>query len=919
MRRRHGVGPFLAAHDRVGFRGGGFLPSQPVGSDLTTQPFELMLGRADLVLGVDRSGEMAMQRVRRHRFRLAAVAAALVCGAGLLSCGEGAEPTVGAPKVERVKYTSGGAYLLTEVLDDRLIHFEFSAGAGGDTNVPLYTTPMVSKTDYAGPSRFIDTGLGVLRTAALELAVNPQTLCITVTDTADEPAAAALTTICPAALGETEQSLTLTANATQHVYGLGEHFATPGVANGDWAGKSVLPGNSEGNALTPFAGGNTENAQFPVLYAAGADGRSYALFLDHLYAQAWDFTGNPWTVRTGGDQIRGYLLVGPDLPALRRTYMDLVGRPPVPPKKMFGLWVSQFGYTSWADLEDKLQTLRANHFPVDGFLMDLQWFGGVFGVSQMGALTFDARHFPDPAGEIARLRDEQGVGLMVIEEPYVVTSRPEYDVLAALGYLARKCGSGAAGCDPVVLSDFWGKGGMLDWTNDAAGDFWHDSKRQPLIDMGVLGHWTDLGEPEVYDPAAWYFGFPDLGLHAHRDVHNLYNFAWIESIHRGYRRNGSVQRPFILSRSGTAGIQRFGAAMWSGDIGSNLPSLAAHLNVQMHMSFSGIDYFGADIGGYWRTALQGDLNDVYTQWFADGMLLDVPGRPHTADLCNCNQTAPDRVGDVASNLENVRLRYRLVPYLYSLAHRAWLYGEPVFPPLVFYHQDDPNVQQMADEKLLGRDLLVATASTAGQTERDVYLPRGTWIDYHTNESFSSAGEWLRNVPLRMNGVFTLPLFARSGAIIPEMYVDAQTMNVLGKRLDGSVHDELIVRVYADQTASRFTLYEDDGVTTAYQRGAVRSTEISQQQTGEKITVFIAPASGTYDGAPASRGNIIQVVARGATAAGVRVNGVPLARVSSSAALDASESGWSIADGLVVAKSGHFTVLEPKVFEVLLEE
>ncbi len=853
------------------------------------------------------------------RCALAAVAAALVCGAGLLSCGEGTELTAGAPKVERVKYTSRGASLVTEVLDDTVIHFEFSAaGTGADASVPVYTTPMVSKTDYSGPSRFADAGLGVLRTAALELAVNPETLCVTVTDTTNEPHAA-LTTICPAALGETDQSLTLTANTTQHVYGLGEHFVTPGVANGDWLGKSVLPGNAEGNALTPFAGGNTENAQFPVLYAVGAGGRSYALFLDHLYAQAWDFTGDPWTVRTGGDQIRGYVLAGLDLPALRRTYMDLVGRPPVPPKKMFGLWVSQFGYTSWADLEDKLQTLRASHFPLDGFLMDLQWFGGVFqGPSQMGALTWDTKPFPDPAGEIARLRDDQGIGLMVIEEPYVVTSRPEYDALAARGYLARRCGPELAGCDPVVLSDFWGKGGMLDWTNDAAGDFWHDSKRQPLIDMGVLGHWTDLGEPEVYDPAAWYFGFPDLGLHAHRDIHNLYNFAWIESIYRGYHRNGSVQRPFMLSRSGTAGIQRFGAAMWSGDIGSNLPSLAAHLNAHMHMSFSGIDYFGGDIGGYWRTALQGNLTDVYTQWFADGMLLDIPGRPHTANLCNCNQTAPDRVGDVASNLENVRLRYRLIPYLYSLAHRASLYGEPVFPPLVFYYRNDPSVQQMADEKLLGRDLLVATASTAGETERDVYLPRGTWINYHTNESFSSGGEWLRAVPLRVDGVFTLPLFARSGAIIPEMYVDEQTMNALGKRLDGSVHDELIVRVYADETPSRFTLYEDDGVTTAYQRGAVRSTEISQQRTGTKITVSIAPASGTYEGAPASRGNIIQVVAPGTTAVGVRVNGVSLARVSSSAALDACESGWYAADGLVVAKSARFDVLERKVFEVLLE-
>jgi alpha-glucosidase (family GH31 glycosyl hydrolase) len=837
-----------------------------------------------------------------------------VLTASLFACGGTLAPTSSSPGVRRLKYTSGPTYLAIELLADRLVHFEFSAvGTGPDAGVPLYTTPMVSKTDYVGPSRFTDNRMGVLQTAALELTVDANTLCLTVTDTIRQPAAA-LTTICPAALGEGGQALTIAPNGAHRVYGLGEHFVTPGAANGDWAGASVPPGNAEGNALTAFNGGNTGNAQFPVMYAVAEDGQDFALFLDHLYAQAWTFADSPWKVRTAGDHIRGYILAGSDLPQLRGSYMDLVGHPLVPPKKMFGLWVSEFGYDGWAELERKLQTLRTNHFPIDGFMMDLQWFGGVFrSPSQMGALGWDTTQFPDPAGEMARLRDEQGVGLMVIEEPYVVTTRPEYSALADQGYLARQCET----CDPVALSDFWGKGSMIDWTNDAAGDYWHDAKRQPLIDMGVLGHWCDLGEPEVYDPNGWYFGFPQLDLHAQRDIHNLYNLKWIESIARGYARHGAAQRPFILSRSGTSGIQRFGAGMWSGDIGSNLGSLAAQLNVQMHMSFSGIDYFGSDIGGYWRTALQGNLNDVYTQWFADGMLLDVPGRPHTFNLCNCNQTAPDRIGDVASNLENVRLRYRLIPFLYSLAHRAYLYGEPVFPPLVFYYQDDPNVQGMGDEKLLGHDLLVATTSTDGQTERDVYLPRGTWINYHTNEWVSSNGDWLRGVPLHVNGLFMLPLFARAGAIIPQMLVDEQTMNALGKRQDGSTHDELFVRVYADETPSRSTLYEDDGVSTAYQRRAVRRTVISQQRARTKVTVTIEPASGTYDGAPGSRNNVVQIVARDATAVDVTVNGSRLTGQPTAAAFDAADSGWYVDSGLIVAKSGALDVLQRKVFEVSL--
>ncbi len=208
---------------------------------------------------------------------------------------------------------------------------------------------------------------------------------------------------------------------------------------------------------------------------------------------------------------------------------------------------------------------------------------------------------------------------------------------------------------------------MIDWTNPAAGDYWHDAKRQALMDDGVLGHWTDLGEPESFDATAWYHGFDEGDRHTQADVHNAYNFRWVESIARGYERNGVERRPFVLSRSGTSGIQRFGVGMWSGDIGSNLASLASHLNVQMHMSFSGIDYFGADIGGFRRDRLDGDdLDEMYTLWFAHGAAFDVPVRPHTSNTENLHETSPAKIGDIKSNLANIRQRYELIPYLYSL-------------------------------------------------------------------------------------------------------------------------------------------------------------------------------------------------------------------------------------------------------------
>ncbi len=617
----------------------------------------------------------------------------------------------------------------------------------------------------------------------------------------------------------------------------------------------------------------------------------------------------------GGDWLRFYLMTGPDLQDLRQDYLELTGRPTVPPKKMFGLWISEYGYDNWAELEDKLRTLRENHFPVDGFVLDLQWFGGIKSNSDdthMGSLDWDLSKFPNPADKIQSLNESQGVGIMLIEEPYIGKGLPEHTQLAEQNYMVRACET----CPPSYLniSNWWGRGGMLDWTNPEAGAFWHDWKREPLIEAGVIGHWTDLGEPEIYDAKGWYFGVPGdyTPLNGHTDVHNLYNLYWSQSIYEGYLRNEHTQRPFIVSRSGAPGSQRYGVTMWSGDIGSDLSSYATQMNVQMHMSFSGMDYFGSDIGGFHRGGLDGDLDEMYTQWFANGSALEIPVRAHTENLCNCKETSPDRIGDLESNLANIRLRYELSPYLYSLSHRAYLYGEPVFPPLVYYYQADMNVRELADEKLIGRDLLIAQAASDGITERNVYLPAGDWYDYFTNTLYSSSGEEIGPLPLYQDGIFQLPLFARAGAIIPQMYVDENTMNIVGMRSDGSVRNELIVRVFASPTETSFTLYEDDGATTAYQTGAVRTTLLSQ----ENGLVTIAASEGDYEDAPASRDNVVMFIADTADqVTQVTLNGEVLTQVSSMDEWNTTSSAWYYAgNNMILAKSGEMSVSEVKVFE-----
>ena len=231
---------------------------------------------------------------------------------------------------------------------------------------------------------------------------------------------------------------------------------------------------------------------------------------------------------------------------------------------------------------------------------------------------------------------------------------------------------------------------------------------------------------------------------------------------------------------------------------------------------SGVDYYGSDIGGFQRSALGStDVNDLYTRWLASAALTEVPVRPHTFNLEEKYETSPDRVGDLASNLAALELRALLLPYLYSLAHRAHEKGEPVFPPLFFYFPDDREARVIGDQTLIGKDLLAAMAIEPGQKTRRVYLPAGTWFDFSGGTRIESAGQWVQ-APLERGGVLALPLYARAGAVVPIARGDA-----------------VAARVFPGDGV--FDLVEDDGESVDYLDRAVRTTTIRHRRNPEEPT------------------------------------------------------------------------------------
>lgn len=789
-----------------------------------------------------------------------------------------------------------GEQIMVTLLQDDMLHVAYGPHLVAGTP---YFSPMIANPAFKTPNVHWEAATQTLSTP--RLAVVPDKGCLRISDLGEKPARV-LTQLCLTEASKTQLKLSLSAEKNTEVLGLGQQLSTL-RSTPSWLGQKRRPGEEMGNAMVSSDIAASGDTQVPVAYVLGEGRRNYGLFFDTPYPLKFDFTDALWRVQSPAPEMGVFVFVGADLKSLRRSYLQLTGAPPVPPLKAFGMWISEYGYDNWGELDDKLKTLAQNNFPVDGAVLDLQWFGGIYSGSEetpMGGLSWDTRNFPEPAKKLAEY-GARGVGIVLIEESYVGSARPEHRELAQRGFLAKDCAPPCARPAHLESNSWWGIGGMIDWSNPEAGAWWHTSKRAPLINDGVLGHWTDLGEPEQYAGNGQYFGYDwyDRHVTGHRDVHNLYNFFWSQGIANALAHSHPTHRPWILSRSGTAGSQRFGVAMWSGDVASSFAALDAQMTAQANMSLSGFDFYGSDVGGFQRQSInRKNLDTLYTRWFATSALLDVPLRPHAQNLCNCTETAPDRVGDRASNLAALTLRYRLTPYLYSLAHAAHKSGEVVFPPLVYHFQDDRAARKVVTTKMIGPWLLFGALSTSADTHA-TYLPQGTWTDFYTPERRVSSVGAYHTQSVLVDGHVRAPLFLRAGAIVPLLREAPHTLGIVGGT---GIHwfSDLVIRTVPAPAESRFVLVEDDGISRAYETGQGVKTQLSAQETTPgHYRLAVTPENA--QGMNATRTLTLEVMTGGTPITQVRVNDQALTRTA-----------WSAENGQVTVRLGTHPVSEALV-------
>ena len=536
-----------------------------------------------------------------------------------------------------------------------------------------------------------------------------------------------------------------------------------------------------------------------------------------------------------GDGIDYYFVYGPDLDKVVAGYRRITGQAPMMPLWAFGLWQSRQRYKTQEESLEVVEGFRSRRIPFDNIVQD--WF--YWKEDQWGSHQFDPARFPDPEGWVRTLHDKYKAHVMISVWPKFYPGTENFEAMRSRGFLY----------EPNL------KEGIRDWlghpdtfydafSRDARQLFWQQVDRA-LFTKGFDAWWLDASEPDLLptptlDGQRTHVHPTALGTGSR--VLNAYSLVHSQGVYEGQRASAPNRRVFILTRSGFAGQQRYAAATWSGDTSSNWNAMRAQIAAGLGFSVSGMPYWTMDIGGFSVPARFSRPNpasedvdewrELNTRWFQFGALcpfLRVHGEEPSREMWFMGGESDPAY---QAQLKFDRLRYRLLPYIYSLAGAVTRQAGTIMRPLVMDFREDKRARDIADEYLFGPALLVNPVTTYLARSRPVYLPQApAWYDFWTGKA------WTGGQTIEAAAAYdSMPLYVKAGSLLPF----GPALQHTGEK----PADPITIYVFEGDDGA-FTLYEDDGLSYGYEKGAFATIPLRWDDSSHTLT--IGEREGSFPG------------------------------------------------------------------------
>ena len=576
-------------------------------------------------------------------------------------------------------------------------------------------------------------------------------------------------------------------------------------------------------------GAKNLNYSVPLLVSS----KKYLLLFDNYqkgYADLGETENNIVEWGAIGGLMKYFVVTGKDYKKILNNYGKLTGTQPLPPLWALGNLQSRMGYRNQYETDSIVSLMQEKDFPLDAIILDFYWFGDSI-MGTMGRLKWYKPNWPEPEKMITNFK-EKGVKTILITEPYILDSLENFKITDKLRLLATD----SLGNSYVNKGFYFGYGALIDIFKPQAQDwFWQQYQKQ--ISIGVAGWWGDLGEPENH---------PADQLHVNGsadEVHNIYGHYWDKMLFEKYRENYPNTRLFNLNRSGFAGSQRYSVYPWTGDVSRSWGGLKAQVPLMLQMSLSGLPFIHSDAGGF----AQGTKNEeLYTRWLQMACFSPIL-RPHGSDIPSEAVYFNDTTQRIVRSF--MKLRYSLLPYIYSTAARSHIEGYPIVRPLFFEFPEDGETYGIGDQYMFGELILVKPIVTPGQESTKIYLPAGSdWYNFWTYEKFNG-GQWITmDVSLE-----TIPVFVKSGSFIP--------MTIAVSSTDNYSTENLMIKYFAGDYSgfNKKFMYEDDGKTFGtFENGDYMEfySNLNLENEGLNLNIF---TKGKYPGMPQKRNIELKII------------------------------------------------------------